>query len=142
MTDLRPAVLDDYGLVAAIRWCGEQAARRTGMKIVVEGEGFTPRLPVNTETILFWVVQEAVMNVTKHAQATQITITIEADNESVRLTVMDDGAGFNPAHLPAPGESGGWGLPTMRERVETLGGSFRIESTPGEGTRIIAEVKR
>jgi signal transduction histidine kinase len=142
MADLRPPVLDDYGLMAALRWYGEQFASRTGITVDVHGEELDPRLPADVETVLFRIAQEAVTNVTKHAQATQVLMAVEVDDETVRLVVADDGVGFDPARLSEPGERQGWGLLNMTERAEAAGGRCHIESGPAQGTKITVEVPR
>jgi len=142
MSSLRPPVLDDYGLVSALRWYGEQFATRTAIAVTVEGEEPVPRLAVRVENTLFRIVQEALTNVAKHAQATQVTVTIEMHNGTLRMVVADDGVGFDPERLPTPGVNQGWGLIIMRERAEAVGGVFSIESRPGSGTRLIVEVAR
>jgi len=142
MANLRPPVLDDYGLVSAVRWYGEQFATRTDIAVIVEGEEPVPRLDAQVENALFRIAQEALANAAKHAKATQVTVTVEVDNGTLRMVVADDGVGFDPARLPTPGVNRGWGLLTMRERAEVVGGMFRIESRPGSGTRLIVEVAR
>jgi signal transduction histidine kinase/DNA-binding NarL/FixJ family response regulator len=142
MADLRPPVLDDYGLVAALRWCGEQFASRTGIAISVHGEELDPRLPADVETVLFRIAQEALTNATKHAQATQVTMAVKVDDETVRLVVADDGVGFDLTRLSEPGERRGWGLLNMTERAEAAGGRCHIESRPAQGTKITVEVPR
>jgi len=142
MANLRPPVLDDYGLVAALHWYGEQFARRTNIVITVEGEEPVPRLDTRMENTLFRIVQEALTNVAKHAQATLVTVTIEVGNGNLRLIVADDGIGFDITNLPSPDVGRGWGLLTMRERAEVVGGIFRVESRPGGGTKLIVEVAR
>ena len=136
MADLRPPVLDDYGLLAALRWHGERFSPRTGVTTIVQGEELTPRLPSSVETALFRIAQEALTNAAKHAQASQVTLTLEAVDGGARLTIADDGVGFDP---PARRQAG-WGLLTMRERAEAVGGHLRVESAPGEGTRVIVDI--
>lgn len=142
MANLRPPVLDDYGLVAALTWYGEGFSRRTDIAILVEGEEPIPRLPARSENALFRIVQEALTNVIKHAQATQVSVSVDVDNQLLRLVVTDDGIGFKTER---PGENAGelgWGILTMSERAEAIGGSFRIESVLNQGTRVIVEVPR
>ena len=139
MAELRPPELDDYGLAAALRWYGDRLTARTGLKI------FTPigniqRLPLNTELTLFRIAQEALTNITKHSRASQATIELEVEGEFARLTISDNGIGFDPTSEHSQNKGGGWGLPIMKERAETVGASFRIESESGKGTRVIIEV--
>ena len=142
MANLRPPALDDYGLVAALQWYAEQLARRTNTAIAVEGEEPIPRLAARVENALFRIAQEALINVAKHAQATQVTVTVEVEGGTLRLIVADDGIGFDPAHLPEPDGSRGWGLLTMTERAEAVDGHCRIESYPRQGTQVTVEVDR
>ena len=142
MADLRPPVLDDYGLVAALHWYGEQFAQRIDIAIAVEGEEPVPRLAAHVENALFRIAQEALTNVAKHAQATQVTVRVEVDSGTLRLVVADDGIGFDPVHLAEPDEGRGWGLLTMTERAEAVGGRCRIESDPGQGVQVVVEVAR
>ena len=122
MADLRPPVLDDYGLVAALHWYTERFTERTSIAIAVEGEEPLPRLAVHIENALFRIAQEALTNVAKHAQATQVTVTVAAEDGTLRLAVADDGIGFDLAHLTEPDGGRGWGLLTMSERAEAVGG--------------------
>jgi signal transduction histidine kinase len=140
MSDLRPPVLDDYGLVAALHWYGERLAQRTGIAVDVEGEELVPRPPARVENALFRIAQEALTNVTKHAQATNVTVTVELDTGTLRLIVADDGVGFEPAQPSESDGDQGWGLLHMTERAEAANGRCRIESQPGHGARVIAEV--
>lgn len=142
MADLRPLVLDDYGLVAGLHWCGEQFARRTGIAVAVEGEELVPRLAARVESALFRITQEALTNVAKHAQASNVMVTLQVQGEILRLVITDDGIGFDPAHLTEPGGGHGWGLLTMTERAEAVGGRCQIESVPGHGVQVIVEVAR
>jgi signal transduction histidine kinase len=139
MADLRPPVLDDYGLIAAVRWYCEQLAARTGIKCRVEGDEPEPRLPIATETALFRIAQEALTNVAKHARASEVTVSIVAKPRLVRVVVADEGIGFEVADPPAHGR---WGLLTMAERAEAVGGECIIRSRPGEGTEVVVEVRR
>jgi PAS domain S-box-containing protein len=140
MDNLRPPMLDDFGLVATLHWYGAQFASRTGVAVTVQGEEPVPRLAAPVENALFRIVQEGLTNVAKHAQATQVTVTVAVDDGGVRLVVADDGVGFDPAHLGPPDGRRGWGLMTMVERAEAVGGRCRIESQPRQGTRVIVEV--
>jgi two-component system sensor histidine kinase UhpB len=139
MADLRPPVLDDYGLVAALHWYVERFAERTEIAVAVEGEELDPRLFPRIENALFRIAQEALTNVGKHAQATQANVSLETDGETTRMTVIDDGVGFDAAESDG---SPGWGLLTMSERAEAVGGQCRVESRPGQGTRVVVEVAR
>jgi signal transduction histidine kinase len=140
MADLRPSVLDDYGLMAALRWYGPQFAKQTGVAVIVTGEELAPRLPALAETALFRIIQETLTNVARHAQATQVLLTLQAEGEVARLVIADDGQGFVSEAPRPPGH--GWGLINMRERAQAVGGRLQVESLPGEGTHVIVEVPR
>jgi signal transduction histidine kinase len=142
MSDLRPPMLADYGLLAALRWYAKQFARRTGLAIDVQGEQPFPRLPEEMELVLFRIAQEAFNNVAKHAQATQMTITLAAEDSQVRLTVADNGRGMALADAVDPEQPQGWGMLIMRERAEAIGGRFRFQSEPDKGTTIEVEINR
>ncbi|MFP4346023.1 MAG: PAS domain S-box protein [Anaerolineales bacterium] len=142
MSDLRPPVLDDYGLPATLHWYAEHFEARTGIAIEMELQEIEPRLPLEREVALFRVVQEALTNVAKHAHASEVRITLEVEEERIRLEVADDGAGFAGAVPREPEGSEGWGLLTMKERAAALGGELRIEAQPGEGTRVAVEAPR
>ncbi len=142
MADLRPPVLEDYGLVAALRWYGALFNERTGIAVEVTGEEPDPRLVVSAENALFRITQEALTNVAKHAQAEQVWISVELDPKMLQLVITDDGVGFDPARLEESGRRRGWGLVSMTERAETVGGVCRIEPEPDGGTRVVVEVQR
>lgn len=140
--ELRPAVLDDYGLVATLRWYGEQFTRRTGVVAVVKGNDPVPRLAQTVETTLFRIVQEACTNIAKFAKARVATITVATEPECIRVEVADDGCGFDSNAAVWRGDHHAWGLLIMRERAEIAGGRLRIESAAGRGTRLTVEIRR
>jgi PAS domain S-box-containing protein len=143
MAELRPAVLDDYGLVAMLRWYGEQFTRRTGIAAAVNGSDPVPRLTQTVETTLFRIVQEACTNIAKYSKASTTTITVTTEPHCVRLEVADDGCGFDPdAVVWRSNHHHGWGLLIMRERAQIAGGRLDIRSIPGGGTRITVEIRR
>ena len=142
MAELRPEVLDEYGLVPTLHWYAERFSKRTGVPIMIQGEEPAPRLPQAVETGLFRIVQEATTNVAKHAQANQLSIMLEEDKAIFRLTVADNGKGFDRSALTRSGKQPGWGLVIMNERAESLGGQVHIESKPGKGTRVVLELQR
>jgi two-component system sensor kinase len=140
MSDLRPPMLGDYGLLATLKWYASQFTRQTDLAIAVRGEEAVPRLAEEIELNLFRIVQEALNNVVKHAQATQVTVTLAAKGQSIRLTVADNGRGMVPTLEVDPTQ--GWGMLTMRERTLSVGGHFWIKSGPDQGTTIGVEVER
>jgi PAS domain S-box-containing protein len=139
MTDLRPAALEEFGLVSAVRWHASQFAKRTGMKVAMRNTGRELRLPRDQELALFRIVQEALTNAAKHSGGSSIDIAVSWRQGRLRLTVADDGGGFQDAAGARSARRGGFGLPTMRERAESLGGTLSIEF-PGKGTRLVVEL--
>jgi signal transduction histidine kinase len=139
MIALRPAVLDDYGLAPGLRWYAERFSKRTGVATAVAEEGTARRMPLSIEEALFRVTQEALANVAKHAKASKVTVTLMAMVDAARLTIADDGCGFDmvAGHKPTP--DGGWGLMIMRERAAAVGAQMRVESAPSRGTTVIVE---
>jgi signal transduction histidine kinase len=137
--DLRPASLDHLGLEAALQQYTRSAASKFGLVARCKARGFTggQRLPAAVETTLYRVVQEAVINVVRHAHATRVDVLVERRGERVLLMVEDDGVGFEQ-DLVQRGDH--FGLLGMRERAEALGGSLVIESAPGAGTTVVVEV--
>ena len=140
MAELRPAALDDYGLFAALRHHAAAVAKRLSIEVTVEGKALDPRLPPTTETALFRIVQEALNNVGKHARAQRVKIVLAETQGLIRLTVTDDGIGFNAVRSSQ--DAPAYGIVTMQERAEAVGARLRIASTPGEGTRLEVEVDR
>ncbi|HUJ93095.1 MAG TPA: GAF domain-containing protein [Gaiellaceae bacterium] len=135
--ELRPKVLDDFGLVAALERLTESFGEQTG--ISVHFQQLLPtagRLPAEVETALYRIVQESLTNIVKHARATSVSVVLTRKDDSVSVVVEDDGVGFEPARE----RDGGIGLAGMRERVALLGGRLAIESRPGAGTTFVAEV--
>jgi PAS domain S-box-containing protein len=142
MAELRPPMLDDYGLLSALHWYGAEFSGKTGIGVDVQGQEAVPRLAAPVELALFRIVQEAMANVAKHAQATGVTLTEAEDNGTVRLVIADNGVGFDQERLGQPEGRHLWGLMTMSERAAAAGGRCRIESQPGQGTRVVVEVSR
>ena len=139
--DLRPSMLDDLGLVPALRWYVNQYTQRLNIEVEFEAIDFQERLTMEVETVLYRVVQEALTNVAKHAQAHKVWIRLERKDTTVAASIEDDGQGFDiqkVAGRAAPER--GTGLIGMRERVTSLGGRFRIQSRPGQGTRLTIEI--
>ena len=135
--ELRPPELDQIGLAAALRNYGESAGERYGFAVDVLGSEFSPRLPRAAERALFRIVQEAIANAAKHAGAETVTVELDEDEGEARVSVSDDGRGFDAGSAGA-----GFGLQTMRERIEETGGRLEVESAAGLGTRVIAALPR
>jgi PAS domain S-box-containing protein len=138
MAELRPPLLDEYGLAAALGWHAEEFSRRTGIEVSVEDNAreAAQGLRLEAALALFRIAQEALNNVLKHARARTVNIEISTIENQVTLAVRDDGQGFDASSA----RRGRWGMTTMRERVEAAGGSLRLESAPGQGTRVLATV--
>lgn len=135
--DLRPTILDDVGLVAAIEWFADEWARSYGVPVRVRAEYLeSDRLPPGMEVALFRIAQEALNNVGKYAQAEHVEVALGPQDGSAKLVVKDDGRGFDVRKTGGPTRSGGLGLYGMRERAELIGGHFDAQSKPGSGTTI------
>ena len=124
--DLRPTALDDLGLKAALAQTLNEFGQRTGLQVSLKAEE-SPHLPGPVATALFRVVQEALTNIERHARASEVTLTLMSRPQALRLTIADNGCGFDVEALAAQPRSG-LGLTSMRERIETLGGMFVIRS--------------
>lgn len=138
--ELHPRILDDLGLVEAIRFLGDGVARRTGIPVRVE-VSLEGRCAPLVETALYRMVQEGLTNIMKHAGATQVSIVIEQDGQNVRCLVKDDGPGFDVAAATARQEPG-LGLAGMQDRLVAVNGVLEIISAPGKGTELCAIVPR
>ena len=135
--ELRPKVLDDFGLVAALERLTQSFGEQTGMSVHFQQTWPTSdRLPAEIETALYRIVQESLTNIVKHARATSVSVVLTRKDDSVSVVVEDDGVGFEPHRA----REDGIGLVGMRERVALLGGRLAIESRPGAGTTFVAEV--
>jgi signal transduction histidine kinase len=134
--ELRPSALDDFGLSTAVERLAETFRDSTGMRVDLEAQLGDVRLPADVETALYRIVQEALANVVKHAEATHVSILLTRKDTSVAAVVEDDGMGFDAT------ETGDdvLGIVGMRERVRLVGGRLAIESAKGTGTTIVAEV--
>ncbi len=141
LVDLRPPGLDELGLLAALKEHARGVAERGEFAVAVTGSEIHPRLAPAAEIALFRIVQEALNNISKHARATEVSVTLESDPASAILTVADNGRGFDTAARPAQ-PTASLGMVSMRERAESIGARLRVESTPGRGTRVIVEAPR
>jgi signal transduction histidine kinase len=141
MVELRPPALDEWGLVAAL---GDHAAtfhQQTGIACTVEAE-LPARLARAQETVLYRVAQEALVNVAKHARASQAWVSLQVVGDQVSLEIGDDGAGFVPGQAADPPGLGHFGLASMRQQVEMAGGVWQLRSRPGQGTTVTATLPR
>ena len=137
--ELRPRILDDLGLIAALEFLAEGVSKRTGMQISVN-TSLDGQLPPMTEATFYRFAQEALTNTSKHARATQVTILLERSAGKIRCSIRDDGVGFDvPAVLARRGDPG-LGMRGIQDRLEALGGTLQIVSEPGHGTELLATI--
>lgn len=141
MAELRPPMIDDYGLSAALQWFGERYAKRSGFKFSLLVVGSFPRLASEKELALFRIFQEALVNTGKYAAAENVIATLSHLDGAVRVSIADDGKGFDPAAAREDTETSHWGLKIMRDRAATVGAVFDLHSAPGQGTVITVEMK-
>jgi PAS domain S-box-containing protein len=140
MAHLRPPLLDDYGVWAALVAYCREVERRSQLKVLITEVNEIGRLPPEVELALFRIVQEAVTNSVKHSKGSQVHVTLEKRQDAlVRVSIEDDGTGFVERRGARAARRGGWGLQIMRERAQALGGIIRVEFPP-MGTRVVAEV--
>lgn len=139
--NLRPSVLDELGLVPAQRATCREFADRTGVSLKLACKPLTARLPAEVELALYRILQKSLENVEKHARARHVTVRLAKERGIVQLTIQDDGIGFDPDQpLASRKKERDFGLLRMRERATYVGGALKVNSTPGKGTTIIAEV--
>lgn len=131
---LRPSMLDDLGLIPALKWLAREVSRTSHLEVEVVADELSIDLPEGHKTCVYRVVQEAIRNSSRHAGARQATISIECEKHRLRVTVQDDGKGFDPT------QEKGVGMLGMEERVSRLGGTLRVISEPGRGTTLIFEL--
>lgn len=142
MSDLHPPMLRSFGLVAALHWYAGLFAKRTIIDAKVSGNEVLPRLTLDCEMAMFRIAQESMNNVVKHAHATRIKIEFRSGPGYAVMTIADNGVGFDPALLASPVDQPRWGMMGLHERAQSVGGHLRVETAPGQGTRIIVEIKR
>ena len=131
---LRPSMLDDFGLVPALEWQAREVSKRTGIRVQVTAADSAGELPDDLKTCIYRVVQEALHNCARHAQARSVRVVVRQKGSRIILSVEDDGRGFDARRVR------GLGLVGMEERVRHLGGEFHILSTPGTGTKVDVEL--
>jgi signal transduction histidine kinase len=142
INDLRPALLDSAGFVPAIRRFAQEHLQLQGVDVSVEVSGVFPRLAPEVEASLFRFIQGAVSNIARHAEARTVSIAMDCREDSLMLRLRDDGRGFDISQITDIDEKTGRGrgLFAMKERIRLLGGSCKVESVPGEGTTVMAEI--
>jgi signal transduction histidine kinase len=127
-------MLDDFGLVPALEWQAREVSKRTGIRVQVTAADSAGELPDDLKTCIYRVVQEALHNCARHAQARSVRVVVRQKGSRIILSVEDDGRGFDARRVR------GLGLVGMEERVRHLGGEFHILSTPGTGTKVDVEL--
>jgi signal transduction histidine kinase len=138
--DLRPTVLDDLGLVPALRSHLKRFTDNTGITVTLTADPAPMNLTSAYRTVLYRIAQEALANVSRHSKATHAKLVIDKDTEHIRMEITDNGVGFKTADLELPDRTERLGLLGMRERMVMAGGTFRVESVPGSGTTIRVEL--
>ena len=136
-TDLRPGILDDLGLAAAIEWQAEEFQKQTGIKckVVLDAEDIT--LDRDRNTAIFRIFQETLTNVARHAKATQVTVSLKEREGKIKLTVKDNGKGITQEEIAHPKS---YGLMGIRERAKILNGNSIIKGVHGKGTSVTVEI--
>ena len=135
--ELRPMMLDDLGLVPTLRRYADAFKEQAGLDINVTVTGIERRLEPYLEVMLFRAIQELLGNAARHSQATQVKVILDLGEDRVRVSVDDNGTGFDPEAIH---QGSSLGLKLIRERAEMLGGSFEVDSALGKGTRVMFSV--
>jgi len=132
---LRPSMLDDSGLVPALRWQAREFFKHVGVPVDLQIDGPLDRLPDEVRTCVYRIVQEALTNCARHAKAGNIRVSLHGKSDGVSVAIQDDGVGFNPA-----AEATGLGIVGIEERARELGGSIKISSEELRGTLLMVEI--
>jgi two-component system sensor histidine kinase DegS len=135
IADLRPGGLDEHGLAAALADYIRGYANAYDARVTFDAEPL-PRLPRESEIVLYRIVQEALQNAHKYARGSQVAVRLARQGERLRLSIRDDGPGFDPHEVARRAGRSNWGLMSMRERAELIGARFSVASSPGHGTEV------
>jgi signal transduction histidine kinase len=139
--ELRPAILDDLGLIAALEWMYDKLITEQGIHIEAEIDIVGEDLSREAQLVLFRIAQEAITNIKKHAEASKVVIKLKSEKHKMHMVISDNGKGFYvPVQLGTMASSGKLGIIGMQERVQLLGGTLNIQSRSGEGTSVIVEI--
>ncbi len=133
--DLRPVLLEELGLVSALRWYVDDFSKRTGIETSVQLKGIK-RIERQRELLIYRIVQECLTNVIKHSEATKAKIFLSKIRGHIKIIIQDNGKGFDPENAIKVGNKGGLGFLGMRERLRLAHGKLNIESKPGKGSKI------
>jgi signal transduction histidine kinase len=136
-SELRPLILDDLGLAAAVEWLTQSFSERTKVNCALEVSEPEPDLRDPLASAIFRIVQESLTNAAKHAKASQVKVGLKVDDHAVLVTISDDGVGFS---VDNPRKPHSYGLLGLRERAYLLGGTAAITSEPGQGTTVKVEI--
>jgi signal transduction histidine kinase len=138
--ELRPTVLDDLGLIPALHSFMRQFSKRTRIRVHLKTYAAVEQLDIAKRTVFFRVAQEALNNVARHAHASRVEVSIQKFRDRVRMKIIDDGKSFNVERVMRRKGNKHLGLLGMRERLEMVGGHFGVESAPGKGTTVTAQI--
>jgi signal transduction histidine kinase len=140
---LRPAMIDQLGIIATISWfCREYQKTYAGIDIEQHTDLQEERVPQPLKIIIYRVLQESLTNIAKHSNARHVSVSLDKRNGWLNLVIEDDGRGFDRSSIAVhPTTQNGFGLMSMKERVELSGGEFEVDSNVGDGTRISASWK-
>jgi signal transduction histidine kinase len=140
--DLRPSILGDLGLVPALRWLVDRTNKESGINTQILANGKKRKLSPEAEVTIFRIIQEALNNIKRHSRATEAVVTLEFTTECLKISIEDNGRGFRPPKkFDRLASKGKLGLIGMHQRIEFLGGTFKIHSKPGEGTLLLIEAR-
>ena len=139
--DLRPTTLDDFGLIPALRILCQEFAKLTGIKAKFQVSQLLERIEPKVEIAIYRIIQESFNNITKYAEATEVSLDVYRKKNLVYVNVKDNGKGFDMESINKQKKAGrGFGLLNMKERAELVGGRFEINSEPGKGTELLLEI--
>ncbi|MSU62368.1 MAG: sensor histidine kinase [Pedosphaera sp.] len=136
-TELRPKVLEEFGLVAGLQWQAQEFTNRTGIKCEFISESDDLGIDLQRSTEIFRILQEILLNVARHSRATRVQINISTETETLFVRVQDDGCGISEDDISS---SESLGLAEIRERIHLLGGELKIDGVPSDGTLVTIEV--
>jgi signal transduction histidine kinase len=137
VTDLRPSILDDLGLSAALRWQAAEFAKHTGVRVKVDAAETDHHIDRDIALALFRIFQETLTNVARHAKATEVAVKLSSNDHAFVLQIRDNGIGLSPDDLRKPTSLG---IRGMRERAQQLGGDVSVSAEPGSGTTVIISI--